>query len=130
MSKQQQVDLDTFLRQSPVDFSLPVESLRAGFEEVMRHVPIAENIRKTRVTLGAVRALEVLVEGVTSADVILYFHGGGYVIGSAESSVPLAAELAQRTGAKVIAVDYRLAPENPFPAAVDDAKAAYQGLLA
>ena len=129
MSKQQQADLDAFLRRAPVDFSLPVEALRAGFEEVMRQVPVANNVRTTRVTVGGVGALEVAVEGVTSADVILYFHGGGYVIGSAESSAPLAAELAQRTGAKVIAVDYRLAPESPFPAAVDDARSAYQGLL-
>ena len=129
MSEQQQADLDAFLRQAPVDFSLPVEALRAGFEEVMRQVPVAGNIRRTPVTVGGVGVLDVVVEGVTSADVILYFHGGGYVIGSARSSLPLAAELAQRTAAKVIAVDYRLAPENPFPAAVDDARAAYEGLL-
>jgi monoterpene epsilon-lactone hydrolase len=129
MSEQQQAELDAFLRQAPVDFSLPVDALRAGFEEVMRHVPVADNIRTTPVVLGGVGAIDVVVEGVTSAEVILYFHGGGYVIGSAASSVPLAAELAQRTGAKVITVDYRLAPENPFPAAVDDARAAYQGLL-
>jgi monoterpene epsilon-lactone hydrolase len=128
MSEQQQADLEAFLRQSPVDFSLPVEALRAGFEEVMRHVPLADNIVRTPVTVGGVAALEVVVEE-TSADVILYLHGGGYVIGSAESSVPLAAEFAQRTGAKVIVLDYRLAPENPFPAAVDDARAAYRGLL-
>jgi epsilon-lactone hydrolase len=129
MSEQQQAELDTFLRQSPVDFSLPIEALRAGFEEAMRHVPVADNIRVTPATLGAVAILEVVVEDLESSDVILYFHGGGYVIGSAQSSVPLAAELAQRTGAKVITVDYRLAPENPFPGAVDDARTAYEGLL-
>jgi epsilon-lactone hydrolase len=53
-----------------------------------------------------------------------HLHGGGYVIGSAQSSLPLVAEFALRTGAKVMALDYRLAPENPFPAAVDDARAA------
>jgi monoterpene epsilon-lactone hydrolase len=129
MSKQQQAELDTFLRQAPVDFSLPIETLRAGFEEVMRHVPVADNIRKTPVAVGGVAALDVVMEGATSTDVILYFHGGGYVIGSAESSVPLAAELVQRSGAKVVVLDYRLAPEHPFPAAVSDGKAAYQGLL-
>ena len=129
MSEQQQADLDTFLRQSPVDFSLPVAALRAGFEEVMRHVPVADNVRKTPVTVGGVAALDVVVEGSTSTEVILYLHGGGYVIGSAVSSLPLVAEFALRTGAKVIALDYRLAPENPFPAAVDDARSAYQGLL-
>jgi monoterpene epsilon-lactone hydrolase len=129
MTEQQQADLDVFLRRAPVDFSLPVEALRAGFEEVMRQVPVADNIGKTPVTVGGIGALDVIVKGTNPVDVILYFHGGGYVIGSADSSVPLAAELAQRTGAKVVAVDYRLAPEHPFPAAVDDAAAAYQGLL-
>jgi monoterpene epsilon-lactone hydrolase len=129
MSEQQQADLDAFLRRAPVDFSLPIEGLRAGFEEAMRHVPVAADVHRTPVTVGGVGALDVVVGGATSDDIILYLHGGGYVIGSAESSVPLAAELARRTSAKVITLDYRLAPENPFPAAVDDAKAAYQGLL-
>jgi epsilon-lactone hydrolase len=129
MSEQQQAELDAFLRQAPVDFSLPVEALRAGFEEAMSHVPVADNIRANPVTLGGVGAVDVVVDGVTPADIILYFHGGGYVIGSAQSSLPLAAEFAQRTGAKVITVDYRLAPEHPFPAAVDDARVAYEELL-
>ena len=60
---------------------------------------------------------------------ILYFHGGVYVIGSADSSAPLASDLARRTGAEVVSVNYRLAPEHPYPAALDDAKVAYQGLL-
>ena len=60
---------------------------------------------------------------------ILYFHGGVYVIGSAATSVPLVGDLARRTGAKAVTLDYRLAPEHPYPAAVEDAQAAYEGLL-
>ena len=59
----------------------------------------------------------------------LYFHGGVYVIGSAAATVPLVSDLARRTATKVITVDYRLAPEHPFPAALQDARAAYEGLL-
>jgi len=59
----------------------------------------------------------------------LYFHGGVYVLGDAASAADLAAQVGRRTGAKVISVDYRLAPEHPYPAAVDDALAAYQALL-
>ena len=66
----------------------------------------------------------------TSRHVILYFHGGVYVIGSAAFSVPLVGDLVRRTGGKAITVDYRLAPEHPYPAAVEDARAAYEGLLA
>jgi acetyl esterase len=53
--------------------------------------------------------------------VVLYFHGGGWVFGSVERSDTLARDLAARTGAVVVSVDYRLAPEHPFPAAADDA---------
>jgi acetyl esterase/lipase len=62
--------------------------------------------------------------------VILYFHGGVYVIGTAVATVPLVSDLVRRTGAKAITLDYRLAPEHPYPAAVEDARAAYEGLLA
>jgi acetyl esterase/lipase len=61
--------------------------------------------------------------------VILYFHGGVYVIGTATATVPLVADLARRTATRAITLDYRLAPEHPYPAAVADAQAAYQGLL-
>jgi acetyl esterase/lipase len=61
--------------------------------------------------------------------VIVYFHGGGYALGSASASVALASELGRRAKARAISVDYRLAPEHPHPAAVDDALAAYRGLL-
>jgi len=60
----------------------------------------------------------------------LYFHGGVYVLGDAVQAAGLASQVGRRAGAKVISVDYRLAPEHPYPAAVDDALAAYQALLA
>lgn len=61
--------------------------------------------------------------------VILYFHGGGYRMGSAWASRSFASHLAAVCGAEVLVVDYRLAPEHPFPAAVDDAVTAYRWLL-
>ncbi len=60
---------------------------------------------------------------------IFYLHGGGYVFGSPRSHAPLLARLARQTGARVLAVDYRLAPEHPCPAALDDALLAWQWLL-
>src|SRR6202035_1330254 len=60
---------------------------------------------------------------------VLYFHGGVYVIGDAFQAAGLASQIGRRTRAKVISVDYRLAPEPPYPAAVADARAAYQALL-
>ena len=60
---------------------------------------------------------------------ILYFHGGGYVIGSIRGYLPLASHLSKATGASVLLIDYSLSPENIFPAAVDDAKRAYNWML-
>src|SRR6202035_1057025 len=91
--------------------------------------PLNPDVQTSETTLGGVGAIEVTIEGIEPTNLLLYFHGGVYAIGSAKTSLGLAAELARRTGAKVVTVDYRLAPEHPFPAAVDDAKAAYQGLL-
>jgi epsilon-lactone hydrolase len=60
---------------------------------------------------------------------VLYLHGGGYVIGSLDSHRHLAAEVGRAARARTLAIDYRMAPEHPFPAAVDDALAAYRFLL-
>jgi acetyl esterase/lipase len=61
---------------------------------------------------------------------ILYLHGGGYVLGSAQAFTNFAGQIAARSGADAFVADYRLAPEHPFPAAIDDAAAAYHGLIA
>jgi acetyl esterase/lipase len=129
MSEQQRAGLDATLRQAPLDLTGDLASLRSAFEEVIRHIPIANDVRKTDVDLGGVGAVEVSIDGSGSSNVILYFHGGAYVIGSASASVPLVSDLARRSNAKVVSVDYRLAPEDPYPAAVDDARTAYEGLL-
>jgi monoterpene epsilon-lactone hydrolase len=129
MSEEQRVALDATLRQTPLDLNIDLATLRSVFEEVMRHIPIANDVQKADLDLGGVGAIEVSINGTDSSDVILYFHGGVYVIGSAGASVPLAADLARRSNAKVVSVDYRLAPENPYPAAVEDARTAYEGLL-
>jgi epsilon-lactone hydrolase len=129
MSKQQQTDLDAMLRKTPLDNAADVPTLRASFEEVMRQVPVAPDVRKTPIAVGGIAAIEVTIDGTDPANVILYFHGGVYVIGSAAASVPLVADLARRTATKVITIDYRLAPEHPYPAALQDARAAYEGLL-
>ena len=83
----------------------------------------------TAAALGGVPTAEITVDGIEPRHVILYFHGGVYVLGDAFQAAGLAAQVGRRTRAKVISVDYRLAPEHPYPAAVDDALAAYQALL-
>jgi epsilon-lactone hydrolase len=80
-------------------------------------------------SLGGIPVVNVEAAGAHPASVIFYLHGGAYAIGTAASSVGLASDLARRAGARLVTVDYRLAPEHPHPAAIDDAVAAYRGLL-
>jgi epsilon-lactone hydrolase len=92
-------------------------------------IPLPADVVATPGTLGGVPVVNVDVAGVESDDVIFYLHGGAYCIGSAAASVGLASDVVRRAGARAISVDYRLAPENPYPAAIDDAVAAYRALL-
>ena len=130
MSKEQQRQLDAILRQGQFDGGGDVETVRKAFNELMAQVPVAPDIRQQPVEIGGVAGVEVTIDGIESENVILYFHGGVYVIGTASASVPLVGDLVRRAGAKAITLDYRLAPEHPYPAAVEDARAAYEGLLA
>ena len=84
----------------------------------------------TSTTLGGVRCDWLTPRGARTDRAILYFHGGGYVGGSARSMRALAAWVAASAGTRVCAVEYRLAPEHPFPAALDDAMAVYGAVLA
>ena len=83
----------------------------------------------TAAALGGVPTAEITVDGIEPRHIVLYFHGGVYVMGDAFLAADLASQVGRRTRAKVISVDYRLAPEHPYPAAVDDALAAYEALL-
>jgi monoterpene epsilon-lactone hydrolase len=129
MTKQQQVDPDATLRQGQLDTAGDVEALRTAFSKLMAQVPIAADVRQQPTTIGGVAGIDVTIEGIESNNVLLYFHGGVYVIGSAASSVALVADLVRRSGVRAVTVDYRLGPEHPYPAAVDDGRAAYEGLL-
>ena len=129
MSEQQRSQLDATLRQVPLDLNGDLLALRSAFEKVTRQIPIANDIERADIDLGKVGAVEISIRGADSPNVILYFHGGAYVLGSAGASVPLAADLARHSNAKVVSVDYRIAPENPYPAAVEDARSAYEALL-
>jgi epsilon-lactone hydrolase len=130
MSAEQQTRLDAILRQGRLDTAADVATVRAAFNALMAQVPVPADVQQQPVEIGGVSGIEVTIGGNADGRLILYFHGGVYVVGSAAASVPLVAELVRRTGINAITLDYRLAPEHPFPAAVDDARAAYEGLLA
>ena len=130
MSKEQQQQLDTILRSGQIDAEADVPTLRAAFAGFTASVPVPPDVEQVPAALGGVESIEVRTPGATAERAILYFHSGVYVIGSAASTVPLVSDLVRRTAVRAITVDYRLAPETPYPAALDDAQAAYEGLLA
>ena len=130
MSKDQQTQLDAILRQGGLDTAADVASVRAAFNALIAQVPVPADVVQKPVEIGGVPGIDVTVPGSDAERVILYFHGGVYVIGSAATSVPLVSDLVRRTGVHAVTLDYRLAPEHPYPAAVEDARAAYEGLLA
>ncbi|MFI0237591.1 alpha/beta hydrolase fold domain-containing protein [Streptomyces sp. NPDC016845] len=117
------------LRTSPLDMGGDPHKMRIVFDEMIAAHPVPADVRTTAARLGGVPALAVTAGDSEPSGAVLYFHGGGYALGSATASVGLAADIARRSGTTVHTVDYRLAPENRFPAAVDDAVAAYRGLL-
>ena len=102
---------------------------RAGFEALGGMFPVPEGIEVEPATIGGVKGDWVRARRARRDAALLYLHGGGYAIGSPKSHRSLLAQLSIDTGLSVFAPDYRLAPEHPFPAAVDDAVAAYKGLL-
>ena len=92
-------------------------------------LPCPADIDREWITANGVRCCWFRAPGGAGGDPILYLHGGGYVGGSVEASRGIAAALATAFAAPVLAVDYRQAPESPYPAAVDDSRAAYAWLI-
>ena len=102
--------------------------LRQGFEMLAQLMPKAE-ADVAAVDANGVPSERISTDGADDARCILYLHGGGFCIGSLNTHRHVAAHLSRAAGTPVLLIDYRLAPENPYPAAVDDAKAAYRWLL-
>ena len=127
MSAEQRENLDAILRQSAFPADSDVNEQRRLLRELISAQPLPAEVTVTATTLGGVPAAEITVDGIEPRHVVLYFHGGVYVLGG--QAAGLAAQVGRRTRARVISVDYRLAPEHPYPAAVDDALAAYEALL-
>jgi monoterpene epsilon-lactone hydrolase len=129
VSQEQRAAIDQLLREAPLDLGGDVGEQRAIFEQMMAATPVPPDVAATPGTLGAIPVVTVDVAGTDASAVILYLHGGAYAIGSAAESVGLAFDLSRRAGTRLISVDYRLAPEHPYPAGLEDAVAAYRGLL-
>jgi len=130
VSREQRHALDAMLRGAPqLSGPVPVERMREGFAAFMGTFPVPAGVRRTPAEVAGRPAVLVEPEGDARPGTILYFHGGSFSLGSPETAMVLTANLVRRTGVRAISLDYRLAPEHPFPAAVEDCVAAFNSLL-
>ena len=116
------------LAKLPPPGSLTLAEQRAQYERAERAFPIPPEVAVRHVTAPVAPAEWLVPPSARDDVVLLYLHGGGYVIGSPRSHRHLAAALARAARARALVLDYRLAPEHPFPAAVEDAVLAYRWL--
>ena len=127
-SNELQMIIDT-LRSSPKMPDLSIEEQRAQMEVGLTQFQLPTDVRCDPVDAGGVPAEWITTPGVVAERVICYLHGGGYVLGSINTHREMVSRLSRAASARVLIIDYRLAPENPFPAAVDDSLTAYRWLL-
>jgi epsilon-lactone hydrolase len=132
MPSQAMQDLIDFLRrkqQASASQPAPtLDELRAGFSPAGRLHPVPDDVVVTEVSAGGVPAHWLAAPGTDAGRVLLFLHGGGFELGSLRSDGELAARLGRAAGMRVLFPEYRLAPEHPFPAAIDDVLAAWHWL--
>lgn len=107
-----------------------IEEVRQRFEELAVSLPHVQDAEVERVRLGGVPATWITVSGVAASPIVYFLHGGGYNCGSLSVYRDFCARISRAVNSRVLFVDYRLAPEHKFPAAVEDATAAYRALIA
>jgi monoterpene epsilon-lactone hydrolase len=108
-----------------------IDALRKQYEALdLRHFPVPRDVSRTAVNVGGVAAEWITVPESLPERVLVYLHGGSFVFRFPNAHAGLAAQLCRQLRARALIPDYRLAPENPYPAAPDDCHAVYRGLLA
>jgi acetyl esterase/lipase len=129
MSRQQREEILRRFRQPPTAERPTVQQMRAGFAALMSGMHVADGIRTSAGELAGRATLVVDPVAPAERGTILYFHGGSFSLGSPETALSLTSALVVRTHKRALSLDYRLAPEHPFPAGLQDAFAAYLELL-
>lgn len=109
--------------------ALTIADLRSLFDEWHQPTMEPEGVSYKSETVAGVEAIWVLPNGADASKVILYTHGGGFAVGSAASHRKLAGHLAKHLGVTAVVLDYRRAPEFPFPAQIEDSTAVFRELL-
>ena len=128
MTAQQRDMVDQILRNVPFDLGGDVHAQRPLLDQMLTAQPLPADVRVTPGDLGGVPVIFIDIAGVEPRGIIFHIHGGGFALGSAAGSAGLASSLARKTGMRAVSVDYRLAPEHPYPAALQDVTAAYRAL--
>lgn len=130
MSRQQLDKLLKIFESQPQLGSLSLEQERRNLDEGGARFKVPPDVSLTPVSADGVPAEWLVAPGARADRAVLYLHGGGYVIGSIKSHRYLMQNVSRHSGARTLGLDYRLAPEHPFPAAIEDATKAYRWLLA
>lgn len=107
-----------------------LDELRERYETLLATAPVPDDIEVTPVDTGGVAALRVRAPGVSTGRTLVWLHSGGYMLGSAHGYRAFGYQLSRAADATVLLIDYRLAPEHPHPAALDDAISATRWALA
>jgi monoterpene epsilon-lactone hydrolase len=113
------------------DFAQPAAEVRSAFDGLLASFPVDEALAFEPRTIGGVSGLWLDAGGAgAGTDVLLYIHGGALLAGTSHGYRGLSGGLARAAGAALFAIDYRLAPEHPYPGALDDVLSAFRGLVA
>ena len=106
-----------------------VEDGRAGLEELAKMVKVPKDVKCEPLDVAGIPAEWISAPEAKDDNIIFYLHGGGYISGSLNSHRELMSRISRAAKARVLIIDYRLAPEHPFPAAIEDAYSAYRWLI-
>src|SRR6185436_850577 len=117
--------LTRLLRARPYRPETSLEEMRQTFETMAGMLPAPRNVAREPVENGSLRGEWLLPPEAPADRAVLYLHGGAYVLGSLATHRGLAGRIARAAGVRLLSLEYRLAPEHPFPAAIEDAMAAY-----
>ncbi len=129
MPSKEFIELLKFLETVPDRSGLPFPERRVEFERETSQMPVAQDVSFESLRVNGIPAEWVIPSGAADNGSILYLHGGGYTIGSIKTHRSLVSYLSKAAGMRALLIEYRLAPEHPFPAAVEDSVAAYRWLL-
>jgi acetyl esterase/lipase len=128
MTAQQRDMIDQILRDAPFDLGGDAAAQRPILEQMLTAQPLPADVRITPADLGGIPVIFIDIAGAEPRGTIFHIHGGGFALGSPAGSAGLASALARKTGMRAVSAGYRLAPEHPYPAALQDVTTAYRAL--